>query len=197
MSTHSASPSSSTSLQALAPGFHGAVTACGLKPSGALDLALVWSSGPCTAAGVFTTNRVQAAPVVLDREVLLRSPSDIRGVILNSGCANAVTGPHGLEDARRMAELAAASIDAKPHQMLVLSTGVIGVHLDMTKLAAGVSALASDEARRDPGAVARAAMTTDTRPKTASASVKLRGGEVTVRGFAKGAGMIHPNLATM
>lgn len=181
----------------LAPGFHGAVTACGLKPSGALDLALIWSSWPCNAAGVFTTNRVQAAPVVLDREVLARSASDIRGVILNSGCANAVTGPRGLEDARRMAELAASAIDARAEQMLVLSTGVIGVHLDMTKLASGVAALARDEARRDPALVARAAMTTDTRPKTASSSVSLKGGTVTVAGFAKGAGMIHPNMATM
>lgn len=191
------SAAASSAATPLAPGFHGAVTACGLKPSGALDLALVWSSWPCTAAGVFTTNRVQAAPVVLDREVLARSASDIRGVILNSGCANAVTGPRGLEDARRMAELAATTIDARADQMLVLSTGVIGVHLDMTRLATGIAALARDEARRDPGLVARAAMTTDTRPKTAAASVALRAGTVTVAGFAKGAGMIHPNMATM
>src|SRR5258705_11619692 len=187
----------SRSAPALAPGFQGAVTACGVKASGALDLALIWSSWPCTAAGVFTTNRVQAAPVVLDRERLAASPDKIRGVILNSGCANAVTGSRGFEDALRMAELAANTIDAEPEQMLVMSTGVIGVHLDMDKLAAGIAVLSGDEARRDPGAVARAAMTTDTRPKTASATVNLRGSEVTVCGFAKGAGMIHPNMATM
>src|SRR5580765_775679 len=145
----------STALPALAPGFLGAVTACGLKPSGALDLALIWSRWPCTAAGVFTTNRVEAAPVVLDRERLATSASRIRGVILNSGCANAVTGSRGFEDALRMAELAAATIDAAPEQMLVMSTGVIGVHLDMDKVAAGIAVLAGEEARRDPGAVAR------------------------------------------
>ena len=181
----------------LAPGFRGATAACGLKPSGALDLALVWSDHACTAAGIFTTNRVQAAPVVLDRECLARSARDIRGVIANSGCANAVTGPRGLEDARRMAELAAARIGASPGQMLVLSTGVIGVHLDMTKLTAGIEALGGAESQTDPDLVARAVMTTDTRPKTAEKTVALQGGTVTLRGFAKGAGMIHPNMATM
>jgi glutamate N-acetyltransferase/amino-acid N-acetyltransferase len=181
----------------LAPGFRGATTACGLKPSGALDLALVWSDRACTAAGIFTTNRVQAAPVVLDREILTRSARDIRGVIVNSGCANAVTGPRGLDDARRMGELAAARVGAAPGQMLVMSTGVIGVHLDMTKLAAGIEALGRADAQADPDLVARAVMTTDTRPKTASASLAVRGGTVTIAGFAKGAGMIHPNMATM
>jgi glutamate N-acetyltransferase/amino-acid N-acetyltransferase len=181
----------------LAPGFHGAATACGLKPSGSLDLALVWADAPCAAAGVFTTNRVQAAPVVLDRETLARSAGAIRAVIANSGCANAVTGPRGLADARHMAELAAAAIGARADQVLVLSTGVIGAFLDMTRLAAGVEALKGAEARRDVAAVARAVMTTDTRPKVAEASVALGGRQVVIRGFAKGAGMIHPNMATM
>jgi glutamate N-acetyltransferase/amino-acid N-acetyltransferase len=181
----------------LAPGFHGAATACGLKPSGALDLALVWSDTPCAAAGVFTTNRVAAAPVMLDRELLARAPHAIRGVIANSGCANAVTGERGLADARHMAALAAAAIGAAPDQVLVLSTGVIGAYLDMTKLAAGVAALRTDTARRDPSLIARAIMTTDTRPKTAAARFTTGGREVTIRGCAKGAGMIHPDMATM
>ena len=97
---------------ALAPGFHSAATACGLKPSGKLDLGLVWSDGPCSAAGVFTTNRVQAAPVLACRETLAAAADRVRGVLYNSGCANAVTGDRGLADARRMRELGAAAIAA-------------------------------------------------------------------------------------
>ena len=182
---------------ALATGFRTAATACGLKRSGALDLALVWSDTPCTAAGVFTTNRVQAAPVLLDRDTLERSAARIRGVIANAGCANAVTGPRGLEDARRMAALAAAAIGAAAGEMLVLSTGVIGVFLDMQKLERGIEALRSPSARTAAGDAARAVMTTDTRPKAATVEAKLQGGTIRVAGFAKGSGMIHPNMATM
>src|SRR5438128_1674671 len=122
---------------ALAPGFHAAATACGLKKRGALDLAMVWSDAPVAAAGVFTTNRVQAAPVHVDRE-RLAAPERIRGVVANAGCANAVTGARGLDDARRMAGLAERAIDAPDGSMLVLSTGVIGVFLDMAKLERGI-----------------------------------------------------------
>src|SRR5207342_1896285 len=104
---------------------------CGLKKSGALDLALVSSTVPCAAAGVFTTNRVEAAPVTLDRETLRASAARIRAVVANAGCANAVTGERGMADARRMAALAADAIGAAPDEVLVLSTGVIGVFLDM------------------------------------------------------------------
>jgi glutamate N-acetyltransferase/amino-acid N-acetyltransferase len=145
---------------------------------------------------VFTTNRVQAAPVVLDREVL-RAPDRVRGVVANAGCANAVTGSRGMEDARRMAVLAAQAIGAGPDEMLVLSTGVIGVFLDMAKLERGIQALGTPEARRGAGDVARAITTTDTRPKVASTEARLPAGVVHCAGFAKGAGMIHPNLATM
>ena len=183
----------------LAPGFACAATACGLKSSGALDLALVWSDERCAAAGVFTTNRVQAAPVVLDREHLRAASGRVRGVVANAGCANAVTGARGLDDARHMAALAGRAIDARPEEMLVLSTGVIGVHLDMDKVARGIAQLAPGPGPRRNGAAdaARAITTTDTHPKIASADAGLPGGTVAVRGFAKGAGMIHPRMATM
>jgi glutamate N-acetyltransferase/amino-acid N-acetyltransferase len=121
----------------------------------------------------------------------------VRGVVANAGCANAVTGARGLEDARRMAALAAAAVGAAPGEMMVLSTGVIGAFLDMQKLARGIDALGGATASRRAGDAARAITTTDTRAKVAGASVPLPGGTVRVAGFAKGAGMIHPNLATM
>jgi glutamate N-acetyltransferase/amino-acid N-acetyltransferase len=127
----------------LAPGFQTAATACGLKVSGNLDLGLVWSDAPCSAAGVFTTNRVQAAPVQVCRETLASAAGRMRGVLYNSGCANAVTGDRGLVDARRMRALGAASIGAADDELLVLSTGVIGRFLDMDKLARGVTTLHS------------------------------------------------------
>lgn len=182
---------------ALAPGFRCAATACGLKKTGALDLALVWSERHCTAAGLFTTNRVKAAPVVLDRQTLLGSAARIRAVLANAGCANAVTGERGLADARRMASLAAEAVEARPDEVLVLSTGVIGVHLDMDKLGHGIAALRAPGALLSAGDAARAIVTTDTRPKVAGAVAAIAGREVTVAGFAKGAGMIHPDMATM
>jgi glutamate N-acetyltransferase/amino-acid N-acetyltransferase len=181
----------------LAPGFRASAVACGLKAGGALDLALIASDHPCAAAGVFTTNRVQAAPVLYDREVLARDPAGIRAVIANAGCANACTGERGMADARRMASLAAESVGCEPDQVLVLSTGVIGRHLDLDKVARGVAALAMPAAERGAMAAARAILTTDTRPKTTAADVDVAGGRVAIRGFAKGAGMIHPGLATM
>jgi len=195
--TAASTPGPDLASFALAAGFHTAATACGLKASGNLDLGLVWSEGPCSAAGVFTTNRVQAAPVHVCRETLAAAAGRVRGVLYNSGCANAVTGERGLTDARRMRELAAAAIDAKPDELLVLSTGVIGKFLDMGKLASGITALRSHSALRAAGDAARAIMTTDTRAKLAFSPLVLPGGRTTIAGFAKGAGMIHPNMATM
>ena len=127
----------------LAPGFHASAVACGLKPGGALDLALISTDGPCAAAGVFTTNRVQAAPVLYDREVLGRNAAGIRAVIANAGCANACTGERGMAAARHMAALTARLLGCEPDQVLVLSTGVIGRHLDTEKVARGIAALGS------------------------------------------------------
>jgi glutamate N-acetyltransferase / amino-acid N-acetyltransferase len=186
----------------LAPGFRAAATACGLKTSAmgasSLDLALVAADGPCSAAGVFTTNRVKAAPVLYDQELLASNPASVRAIIANAGCANACTGPQGMDDARRMAELAAYGLRCQPDQVLVLSTGVIGRRLDMDKLAQGIAEVTSPAAAgKGAGLAAQAIMTTDTRPKIASRQLEIGDRIVTVSGFAKGAGMIHPNMATM
>jgi glutamate N-acetyltransferase/amino-acid N-acetyltransferase len=181
----------------LAPGFRAAAVACGLKESGALDLALVSSERPCAAAGVFTTNRVQAAPVLYDREALHHNPAAIRAVIANSGCANACTGERGMADTRRTAELTARALGCEPGQVLVLSTGVIGRPLDMEKISRGIAAITSPAAETGALAAARAILTTDTRVKTAGATLERGGRTITLSGFAKGAGMIHPGMATM
>lgn len=183
----------------LAPGFHALATACGLKKNGALDLALVTSATPCSAAGVFTTNRVKAAPVLYDQAVLQRNPAGIRAVIVNAGNANACTGPRGMEDCRATAALTADRLGCATDAVLVLSTGVIGRHLDMARLSAGVAALTATPSAVQPGAAAaaRAIMTTDTRPKVAHHRYALAGGQVTIAGMCKGAGMIHPAMATM
>ena len=181
----------------LAPGFRGAAVACGLKKGGALDLALVWSDHLCSAAGVFTTNRVAAAPVLHDRATLLATQGRVRGVIANAGCANACTGDEGRRDAMRMSQLAGHAIGTPAPHVLVLSTGVIGVPLDMEKVGRGIAALDVGGATAAAADVARAILTTDTRAKVASASLTIGGQTVQVRGFAKGAGMIHPDMATM
>ena len=181
----------------LAPGFRTAATACGLKKDGALDLTLIVSDAPCTAAGVFTTNRVKAAPVLYDQAVLGTSAGRMRAIVANSGCANACTGTEGAQNAQRMAELVAEGIGARADEVLVLSTGVIGRQLDMTKVSAGIRALTSSSMVRDAIRTSQAIMTTDTRPKRATASGTIAGKTVTVAGMAKGAGMIHPGMATM
>jgi glutamate N-acetyltransferase/amino-acid N-acetyltransferase len=181
----------------LAPGFRTVATACGLKKNGALDLTLIVADAPCSAAGVFTTNRVKAAPVLYDREVLSTSAERMRAVIANAGCANACTGDEGKVNARRMAQLAADMIGASADQVLVLSTGVIGRQLDMTKVAAGIASFTPDTWTENAIAASEAIMTTDTHPKRAHATMQVAGQTITVAGMAKGAGMIHPGMATM
>lgn len=181
----------------LAPGFRTAATACGLKKDGALDLTLIVADAPCSAAGVFTTNRVKAAPVLYDREVLSQSAGQMRAIIANAGCANACTGDEGKVNTRQMAALAADVVGARADQILVLSTGVIGRQLDMTKVASGIAQLAPATWTREANLASRAIMTTDTKPKTSSATGMIAGHTVTVAGMAKGAGMIHPGMATM
>ncbi|MGC3970668.1 MAG: bifunctional glutamate N-acetyltransferase/amino-acid acetyltransferase ArgJ [Pirellulales bacterium] len=171
---------------------------CGIKRyADKLDLSLLVSDRPCTAAGVYTTNLVFAAPVKWDRS--LTPGTDIRGVVINSGNANACTGERGDADCRRMAELAAAVGDAKAEQMLVLSTGIIGEFLPLKKIEAGVSDVAgklgSDEASLT--AAARGMLTTDTRHKVVTRKITVAGKSVTVTGMAKGAAMIGPKMATM
>lgn len=180
-----------------APGFRAAAGRCGLKQSGKPDLSLLVADGPCTAAGVFTENLVKAAPVLYDQHVLAQNAASIRAVIANAGCANACTGAQGDAATRQMAELAAAAVGCEADQVLVLSTGVIGVQLDTAKIASGIQTIAPSLAADQAPALAEAIMTTDTRPKTASTTVEIDGVVVTVAGVAKGAGMIHPMMATM
>ena len=181
------------------PGFRAAGVACGIKKSGALDLALVASDRPCTGAAVFTTNKIQSPSVTFDRELLARRAERIDAVVINSGCANAITGARGFADAREMARLGAAALGNEDTGVVVMSTGVIGQHLPMDRVADGirlaVAALSQDAAGGH--AAARAIMTTDTRPKEAAARVEIGGAVVTLGGMCKGAGMIHPDMATM
>jgi len=183
----------------LAPkGFIASGVACGLKSrSGALDLALLVSEVPAIAAGLFTTNRVRAAPVQVSRRRLRRSR--IRGVVVNAGNANACTGERGLRDAEEMADLAAKAAGANTEEFLVASTGIIGRPLPMRKVRAGIRAAAAQLGRSPDheAAFARAIMTTDTVPKSAAVSFRLGKREITVGGAAKGSGMIAPRMATM
>lgn len=175
-------------------GYRAVGLACGIKPSKAPDMALIVSDRPASAAGVFTTNVVQAAPVRLNREHL--ADGSARAILVNSGNANACTGEKGMANARHEADLVAQGLSLSPQEVLVNSTGVIGVQLPMEAVTAGISqALANlgdgwDEA-------SEAIMTTDTVPKKASAVLDVGGKSVTVAGIAKGAGMIAPNMATM
>lgn len=163
-----------------------------------LDLSLLVSDRACAAVGVYTKNLVKAAPVLLDRE---RTPGDkLRAVVINSGVANACTGDRGMADARKMASATADAIGGiAEEQVLVMSTGVIGEHLPMDKIVAGiprvVADLGDDEAALERSA--RAIMTTDTVPKVRSRTVEIGGRDITITGIAKGAAMIGPNMATM
>jgi glutamate N-acetyltransferase/amino-acid N-acetyltransferase len=172
-------------------GFRAAGVAAGLKASGGPDVAVVVNDGPrWDAAGVFTRNRIQAAPVLWSRQVL--TDSRLRAVVLNSGGANACTGPDGFADTHHTAEVAAESLSVGPIDVAVCSTGLIGVRLDMDKLLGGLThALRSADAQGGPAA-AQAIMTTDTVPKTATFEAGYR-----IGGMAKGAGMLAPGMATM
>ncbi len=174
-------------------GFVAAGAACGIKPSGKPDLALVASAVPAAVAGVFTTNRVKAAPVLLCQRRV--AAGHARVVIANSGNANACTGTQGIEAAERMAAAAAARLGLDADEVLVLSTGVIGVPLPVERIEAALPALAPSAEGGD--AAAQAIMTTDTRPKTAAVELSVAGRPVRIGGMAKGSGMIHPNMATM
>ena len=178
-------------------GFQASGVACGLKGDNALDLALVHSTAPCHVAAVFTTNRFPAAPVLYDRELVARNPDNLRAVIINSGCANACTGDRGIENTQRSADLVAIALKVPTESVFVMSTGVIGAQLPMTTMQRGIS-LAARSLSDDGGhAAARAIMTTDTRPKETAIRLKLGGQQVAIAGMAKGAGMIHPRMATM
>lgn len=178
-------------------GFRAAGVSAGIKSNGKPDLALIVSDRPAVAAGVFTLNKAQAAPVLVSKEHLASSGGTARAVIVNSGCANACTGAEGLEVARGMTAETARLVGCAADQVLVASTGVIGVHLSLDKIRAALPA-AMDALGADQGSqAARAIMTTDPFPKEAAVRVSLHGGEVSIGGTAKGSGMIEPNMATM
>src|SRR5437867_12615728 len=185
-------------VSALPEGFRFAGTACGLRNTGALDLALISSDVPASAAAVFTQNLVVAAPVTLSRKKLRASEGSMRAVVVNAGNANCATGASGDTVALRTNEEAARRMALAPQELFVCSTGVIGVQLPIEKI---LRALPSLSRNRRPSArsfaeLSLAICTTDTRPKTASASFKMSGKRVHLVGCAKGAGMIHPNMAT-
>jgi glutamate N-acetyltransferase/amino-acid N-acetyltransferase len=175
-------------------GFRAAGVEAGLKP-GRPDLALVVADAPCTAAGVFTTNRVVAAPVVVSRAHLASGRA--RAIVANAGCANAATGPGGLEDAREMARLVADAVGGPETDVAVASTGVIGTRLPMERVRSGIAEAARRLSRAGGKDAASAILTTDTRPKEVAVELRLGGRTCTVGGMAKGAGMIAPNMATM
>jgi len=179
-------------------GFRAAGIACGIKKkAGALDLALIVSDAPAASAAVFTTNKAQAAPVLVSKARLAASGGYSRVVAINSGCANACTGPDGLATAEAMADAAARAVGADPRQALVASTGVIGVSLDRSIVTGGIANAVSALSRDGGPAAARAIMTTDPFPKEAAVEVAAPSGRFRVGGIAKGSGMIEPLMATM
>jgi glutamate N-acetyltransferase/amino-acid N-acetyltransferase len=177
-------------------GVRAAGVACGIKPAG-LDLALVAAGGTASAAGLFTTNRAAAAPVVVSREHLAATGGRARAIVANSGCANACTGHQGMQAARLMAAEAARALECEAEEILVASTGVIGVALDPSTVARGIIAAAGALDRAGHALAAQAIMTTDPWPKEHAVLAALPGGPVRIGGMAKGSGMIEPNLATM
>jgi len=184
-------------------GFRAAGVACGIKrrkpdaTSAPLDLALIVAERPVSAAAVFTTNKATAAPVIVSREHLAASGGKATAIVVNAGCANACTGEAGMAAARDMAAAAASAAGCTPDQVLVSSTGVIGVPLDMTKVKAGISAAARELSASGSDAAMRAIMTTDPFPKSKAVMVTTPAGSFKVGGIAKGSGMIEPRMATM
>ena len=178
-------------------GFVCSAVACGIKHAAKLrlDLGLLFSKGPAVTAAAFTSNKVKAAPVRLC-QAHLRS-NDIRAVIMNSGNANACTGPRGIRDARTMAELTADGLGLNPNQVLVGSTGIIGQPMPMDCLTAKIPELIKGLGRGNNDAVSRCIMTSDTKPKTISIAVPLGSRTIRIGAIAKGAGMISPSMGTM
>lgn len=177
------------------PGFQAAGVNCGLKKNGRKDLGLIYSEVPANVAGVFTQNRVQAAPVQLDRQRITRGVC--RALIVNSGNANCCTGEQGMRDAMNMAGFAAAGVGVAEEEVLVSSTGVIGKPMPIEKIKIAMPALTGALHGEGIHDFAEAIMTTDTVPKVISRRGELDGKVFTVTGVAKGAGMICPDMATM
>ncbi|MBX2811395.1 MAG: bifunctional glutamate N-acetyltransferase/amino-acid acetyltransferase ArgJ [Myxococcales bacterium] len=183
------------------PGYRAAAVACGIKATGRLDLSAVLSEHPCTAAAVFTQNGFPAAPVVYDRAVLLRTGGQgLRALVINSGNANACTGPEGDRDAEQMARWFEQKASLPVDSVLVMSTGIIGQRLPMPVIHRGLEEIvvALPDDMQGGARAAQAIMTTDTYPKTSLKTVALPSGKtITIGGMSKGSGMIHPDMATM
>jgi len=168
----------------------------GIKKKG-LDLAVIFSSQPASAAGVFTLNQVQAAPVLLCKENLKLSRGRVRAILINSGCANACTGEQGMKDCMLTTRSLASHLNVDPAQVLAASTGVIGSFLPVPRMLKGISSAVSALNSQGGGAAVRAIMTTDTREKSIAIESRIGGKTVRIGGMAKGAGMIHPQMATL
>lgn len=178
-------------------GFRASGLHCGIKASGKPDLALIVSDTVAHAAGIFTLNLAKAAPLLVCEEHLTASGGGTRAIITNSGCANACTGPQGLADAREMAQLTAAAVGCDVQQVLVASTGVIGVNLKMDRLREGIPRAVAALSSEGGADAARGIMTTDPFPKEYAVEVRTEFGSFRVGGMAKGSGMIEPRMATM
>ena len=176
-------------------GYKASGVKAGLKKSGKLDLAVIYSEIPASAAAVFTTNTMAAAPVIVSREAVAKGT--ISAVVVNSGCANACTGTQGLADAKEMAHTSAQLLGIKDHEVIVSSTGIIGVNLPMDKINAGIKEAIEQLDVKGYDNATTAIMTTDTFPKSCAYEFELGGVPVKIAGIAKGSGMIHPNMATM
>ena len=180
-----------------AAGFRSAAVHAGIKKSTALDLAIIAADRAVAAAGIFTTNLAQAAPVVVSRQHLERTAGRATAIVVNAGCANACTGATGMADAIEMSTRTAAAVGCAAEEVLVASTGVIGVALPMPRVVAGIASAASALTRGKGSETAHAIMTTDPFPKERAVRVDTSRGAFTVGGTAKGSGMIEPNMATM
>jgi len=176
-------------------GFKAAGVKAGIKKSGKEDVAVIYSTAPAAAAGVFTTNAMAAAPVVVSRQVAEAGKAS--AVVANAGCANACTGEQGLADAKAMAQITAELLNVQPSEVFVASTGIIGVNLPMGKLASGIKQAVAELSETGHDKASQAIMTTDTFPKSCAYEFMLDGVPVRIAGTAKGSGMIHPNMATM
>ena len=189
----------STITAHLPQGFRATGVAAHIKKTDALDLALIASDHDCTAAALFTTNKVKAAPVLHDMALMQTHATSLRAVVINSGCANACTGEQGLQDVAETARCVAAALGngTQAEQVFVMSTGVIGVNLPMEKMRAGARLAAQALDAQGLDVAAHAIMTTDTQPKIAFSQEPIGDQTCTVVGISKGSGMIHPNMGTM
>ena len=180
------------------PGFEAAAAAAQIKYEGRTDMALIYSSVPCVAAGTFTTNVVKAAPVKWDQKIVKQGGA-VQAIIVNSGIANACTGEEGMQYCEETAQTAAEVFGIQKEQVLVSSTGLIGKQLPMEKIQAGIHMLAQAKGNdKLCGAeAAEAILTTDTHKKEAAVQLEIGGKTVTIGAMAKGSGMIHPNMCTM